>query len=166
MKSPGLISTYAIAKFTVTKIQLDFDWPHHQVQFSAMQNTEHSANLKTRGRHSWPKEPWPNWPVEFEPNVNTFPDPVTTTLCPGPAMAWHFSLRKLHSPDFKYFNTSFYDPPHLCFKISFSSMFMGLKIALVWHISNAASSANESVESGGKFAGLLKNEQVPCTVQK
>lgn len=85
-------------------------------------------------------------------------------LWPGPAIACDFSLLQHASPANKYLRTNFQEPPHLCFKSCLSSVVIGLKMALFRHMSNAASSDNDSAKSGAKFAGCLKKEHVACNI--
>uniref|UniRef100_A0A0A9GQA2 Uncharacterized protein n=1 Tax=Arundo donax TaxID=35708 RepID=A0A0A9GQA2_ARUDO len=65
-----------------------------------------------------------------------------------------------------YPRTSFQEPPHRCFRHSFSSCFISLNMVLSWHISNAASSGSDNAKFGAKFAGLLKNVHVASRVAR
>lgn len=87
-------------------------------------------------------------------------------LWPGPAIAWDFSLRQHASPAIINLRTSFQLPPQRCLKCSLSCAVIGLKIALFWHKSNAASSDIDKSKSGGKLAGFLKNVHVAYCKQK
>lgn len=117
-------------------------------------------HLISRGLHSSSKVPWPSCPELLDPKEYTDPDEVTAMLWLGPAIAWDFSLRQHISPANIYLRTNFQDPPQRCLRSSFSSEFIGLKMALSWHMSNAASSVIDNWTSGAKFEGFLKNVHV------
>lgn len=103
---------------------------------------------------------WPSWPELFDPKVKTEPLEVTAMLWPGPAIAWDFSLLEHVSPANKNLRTNFQEPPHRSFNWWRCSESIGLKIALFWHMSRAASSDKQSSWSGAKWAGCLKKEHV------
>lgn len=119
-------------------------------------------HLISRGLHSSSKVPWPSCPELLDPKEYTDPDEVTAMLWLGPAIAWDFSLRQHISPANIYLRTNFQDPPQRCLRSSFSSEFIGLKMALSWHMSNAAISVIDNRTSGAKFEGFLKNVHVAC----
>jgi hypothetical protein len=104
----------------------------------------------------------PSWPEQFTPNEYTSPFVVITILWPDPAITWElfFSITKM------YLRMSFQEPPHYCFRLSLSSCFISLSMALFVHISNAASSGSDNAKFGAKCAGLLKNEQCSLTQER